>query len=351
MRLTCLGRKVGHAARDAVVEARAQGEDEVGLLHGVVGAGRTVHAEHVQRERVELVKGAEALESCGHRDLRLDGELAHLVARPGANDARARVDEGPLRLGDELRGALDRLVRAHGDAVYGLGVHVGLGVWLHLECAGSYVLGQINEHGARAAGHGDLEGLVDAARKLLNGAYEHVPLGAGRGDAHRVALLEGVGANRTCRHLPTEDYHGSPILERVLHGRDEVGGAGPAGDEDHTGPSRHTREALGHVPCALLVAAEHKLEVLALIDGIKDGEDGATRVAKDGGDLVLSHHLMKDDGTRLALVGRTGDCEGHVRLRRFVLVGWLHGLREALDGIGLHLLGREACAPHLLDGG
>jgi hypothetical protein len=36
-----------HFSRHAIVEPHAQGDQEVGLVHGVVGVHRTMHAEHV----------------------------------------------------------------------------------------------------------------------------------------------------------------------------------------------------------------------------------------------------------------------------------------------------------------
>ena len=52
-----VGRVVGEVAGDAVVEAHAEGEQEVGLLDGVVDPGLAVHAHHAERERMRGGEG------------------------------------------------------------------------------------------------------------------------------------------------------------------------------------------------------------------------------------------------------------------------------------------------------
>ena len=47
-------------AGHAVVEAGADGDQQVALLHGVVGVARAVHAEHVERLRVGRRERAQA---------------------------------------------------------------------------------------------------------------------------------------------------------------------------------------------------------------------------------------------------------------------------------------------------
>ena len=54
------GRELLHLAGDAVVEARADGEQEVAVLDRVVRVRRAVHAEHVQRQLAGGVDRADA---------------------------------------------------------------------------------------------------------------------------------------------------------------------------------------------------------------------------------------------------------------------------------------------------
>ena len=66
--LFCVGSVVGEVAGDAVVEAHAEGEEEVGGLDGVVDPGLAVHAHHAEVERVGGGEGAEAEEGGGDGD-------------------------------------------------------------------------------------------------------------------------------------------------------------------------------------------------------------------------------------------------------------------------------------------
>ena len=69
------GSEFGNIKSHAVVEAAAERDDEIGLLHSHVGVGSTVHSEHVQRLVVELVEGTEALEGGGDGDGGLVGQF------------------------------------------------------------------------------------------------------------------------------------------------------------------------------------------------------------------------------------------------------------------------------------
>jgi hypothetical protein len=62
------GELVG-VAGDAVVEARAEHEQQVALVHGPVAVGGAVHAEPLHRERMFLGERAHAHERGGHRDV------------------------------------------------------------------------------------------------------------------------------------------------------------------------------------------------------------------------------------------------------------------------------------------
>src|SRR5262249_58184031 len=71
--LAVLG-ELADLAGDAVVEAHAQGQEQVRVVDGVVGVDRAVHAEHVQAEVVLAGKAAQAVDGHGHRDAGLLGQ-------------------------------------------------------------------------------------------------------------------------------------------------------------------------------------------------------------------------------------------------------------------------------------
>ncbi len=69
-----VGRVAGKVAGDAVVEAHAEGEQQIGLLDRVVDPGLAVHAHHAEREGMMGGEGSEAEQSAGDGDLLALGE-------------------------------------------------------------------------------------------------------------------------------------------------------------------------------------------------------------------------------------------------------------------------------------
>mmetsp|Transcript_43047 Transcript_43047/g.94274 ORF Transcript_43047/g.94274 Transcript_43047/m.94274 type:complete len:451 (+) Transcript_43047:549-1901(+) len=106
VRLLRLRRVLVEDTGGAVVEARANGNDEVGLLDGVVCVGGAVHAEHVHREVVVLVKDAHRVQRRRHRHVANLGKLHQLVA--SLNRALADVEDGLLCDGEKARDSLHR---------------------------------------------------------------------------------------------------------------------------------------------------------------------------------------------------------------------------------------------------
>ena len=64
-----VGRVAGEVAGDAVVEAHAEGEQQVGLLDGVVDPRLAVHAHHAELQRMRGGDAAEAEQRGGDGDL------------------------------------------------------------------------------------------------------------------------------------------------------------------------------------------------------------------------------------------------------------------------------------------
>ena len=71
---SALGANLSGTAGHAVVEAGADGDQEVAVVHRVVGGGGTVHAQHAQGQRVGGVAGADAHQRGGDGDVEACGE-------------------------------------------------------------------------------------------------------------------------------------------------------------------------------------------------------------------------------------------------------------------------------------
>ena len=79
-----------------VVEAGAEGDEQVGLLHGGDGRVVAVHARHPQAQRMVVGEGAPGHEGGDHRDVGQLGQLPQGLGGPGLEDAAAGVDDRPL---------------------------------------------------------------------------------------------------------------------------------------------------------------------------------------------------------------------------------------------------------------
>mmetsp|Transcript_35994 Transcript_35994/g.89746 ORF Transcript_35994/g.89746 Transcript_35994/m.89746 type:complete len:289 (+) Transcript_35994:1549-2415(+) len=225
-------------AGGSVVESAAHSDDEVCLLYGQVAVGRPVHPQHVEAQRVLLVKHTHSVDRRRHRYRRLGSELPHLVGR--TDGPLTHIQDGPLGLVNEVRQLL-YLLHVHQRLPPLEGLHLDLLGQLALEerlgqpyLSGRDVLGQVDMHRAGAAAGGDAEGLLHRPWQVLDLLSSEVPFGAGFGQRTGRALLEGVAAYRTSRHLAREHDEWDSIADCVLQGGDEVGQTWPRRHHSHT---------------------------------------------------------------------------------------------------------------------
>src|SRR5574337_95549 len=120
-----------------------------------------------------------------------------------------------------------------------------------------HVLRQVDQHRARPAGGGYVEGLLYYPLEGLYVLYEVVVLGAGPRYADYVGLLEGVVADKRRGHLPGENNHGDRVHVGRGNAGDRVRGPRPRRDDDDAGPARGPRVPVGHVDRALLVPHQY----------------------------------------------------------------------------------------------
>src|ERR1019366_7751572 len=170
----------GEATGDAVIEADAKGDEEVGIGQRHIGGVAAVHAGHGDEVGVSGGEGAEAHEGSNDGRVGESDEFAELGGGIGGDDTAAGIDEGAGGFLDELDGAADLAGVCFGaDLVTGqVDGSDGLIVALRLED----ILSDIDEDGAGAPCGGDVEGLVDDLREIVEFLYEIVVLGAGAGD-------------------------------------------------------------------------------------------------------------------------------------------------------------------------
>ena len=222
------GAKADDLARDPVVEAGAEGDEQVGLLHRRDGGVVAVHAGHAQAQRVGVGEGAPGHQGGDHVDAGELGQLPQGLGRPGLEDAAAGVDDRPAGLADEPGRLPDHLgVALGGGLVAGQVDRVGP-VPLH---------GRVGVAGGRrcpwgcrpAPGPGrPVVAMWNASRMTRGMSWADVIsslcLVTDRVMPDGVALLEGVGADGRRRHLAGDDHDRDRVHHGVAQGRDDVGG-------------------------------------------------------------------------------------------------------------------------------
>ena len=77
------GANVEHLARDPVVEAGAEGDQQIGLLQRGDGGGVAVHARHAEAQRVRIGEGAPRHQRRDDVDVGELGQLAQRRPPPG----------------------------------------------------------------------------------------------------------------------------------------------------------------------------------------------------------------------------------------------------------------------------
>mmetsp|Transcript_20757 Transcript_20757/g.45649 ORF Transcript_20757/g.45649 Transcript_20757/m.45649 type:complete len:414 (+) Transcript_20757:508-1749(+) len=228
-----LGRILRHNAGSAVVEAAADGYDNIRVLDGKVRIGGPMHAKHVHGERIALIEDAHRVTGGCHWNLCLVRNCFHQLG------AMARtlphVEDGALGLVEELSGRPHLCHVEHGRGVPGL-LHGTLedGLW-HLRPHGNDVLGKIDVDRARSTRRRYPEGLIHSPRELVEVQADVIPLRARPSDLRRRALLEGVCSHGSCGHLSRENDHGHAVRHGILQRRHNVRDAGAARHHNDAG--------------------------------------------------------------------------------------------------------------------
>ena len=186
-------------AGDAIVEAHAERDDQVGLLDGVIDPRLAVHAHHAERERVGRGEGAEPEQRRGDRHVGLLGERAHRRAAPD------RITPCPARKSGRSAASISRdRTRELAAARAALAGDFAQRRISPDEFARRLlrVLGDVDEHRPRPPAARDGERLPDRRRDVLDARHQEVVLGDRQRDAGDVGLLERIRAEQLRRTCP-----------------------------------------------------------------------------------------------------------------------------------------------------
>ncbi len=90
-------------AGDAVVEAHAESEQQIGFLNGVVDPGFAVHSHHAEVQRMRSGERAQAEQSQGNGDAGLLRQGQNFRHGAGNDDAVSGQNQRPLGFVDQLQ--------------------------------------------------------------------------------------------------------------------------------------------------------------------------------------------------------------------------------------------------------
>eukprot|EP00038_Savillea_parva_P027453 m.59640 g.59640 ORF g.59640 m.59640 type:complete len:483 (-) comp7906_c1_seq1:659-2107(-) len=177
--ITRFGGKRIQASRHTVVKPCAECNDEIGVLHGVVGGGMTVHTKHAQGQFiVRFIKRPQSLQRGCDGNVAPFGQLRQFGRCTRLQDALPDIQHGLLRHPNQtcnlINGGIgrrERNGRVLTPLVFGFRSR-GL-----FELHGSDVFREVHEHRAGSSRHGDIKRLVEVPRQVANVRYRHVPFG------------------------------------------------------------------------------------------------------------------------------------------------------------------------------
>ena len=297
-------RELGQLAGGAVVEARADHEQQIAFVHRQIRRAVAVHAEHAHVQRMRVRQRAQCLERQHGRDLGRIDERAERVHRIAQRDAAAGVDHRLLRQ-RQLRQR--RMQRRVGGARRG--IDLGRRVRGQMRSVGVlHVLRQIDQHRARATFACETEGLGDDVRQVVDAARQEVVLHDRHGHAEHVQFLEGVGAHQRRADLAGDADHRHRIEHRIGDAGNQVRGARSGGRDADADAAAGARIAVRRERGALLVPHQHVFEGRS-VQGIVEGHDRAAGIPEQRIHAFREQRLHQPAGTVHQAVSAIGCVE------------------------------------------
>ena len=275
-----LGRELVQFARDAVVEAHTNGDEDVTVLNGQVGAGLTVHPAHAQGQGMGFGDAADAEQGGRHGDVGLFGQGLEFALRVGHEHAVAGDDEGAFGVVDQIGGLADGFHIDRGGTFEAGNVDVvGVGQG-DVGLRNLDILTDVHQHGPRPPRARDLEGGSHHPGQVVDVGDQEVVLGDGEGHTDDIRLLEGVVSQQGGGHLARDGDDGDGIHHGGGQAGDEVERTGARSRHAHADFARGAGVAVGHVGRALLVAGQHVADGV-LGHRVVGGQNCTTWVAEE----------------------------------------------------------------------
>ena len=304
-----IARELARITGNAIIEARAHRDQEIAIVHRVVGKGGAVHAQHAHRQRIGGIERADAHQRGHDGNAERMGKPGQLARRPGIDHPAAGVDQRPFRGGQQLEEV--RRLRLP-ERACGQLAQTGAVAWNRQSTLTSehhvrvlYILRNVDHHRAGPAGARDLEGGAHRRFQSRRVSHQEHVLGDRAHEGRDRCFLEGIRTDRSARDLTTDHHDRHRVRHAVADRRHRIGGARTRGHETHTHLTAGAGIARGHKTRTLLIGGHDQRHLdaagalLLLVEGedrVVGREDGAAAVAKDGPDALVRQDL--DDRLR-----------------------------------------------------
>ena len=263
----------------AVVKPGAQGNNQIRFIHGVIRKHGSVHAQPTQGKRVGFRHGANAHQGGRHRNL---GTFRKFQKIPGSfrrNDAAAGVNDRPPGVFNQ-RDEFFQLVRRDGQHGVVAG-NIHLHVKVRCKHGLLHVLGHVNQHRARTARRGDVEGFLDDTGQFFRFRHQIAVLHDRGGHAEYVCFLEGAASNQGAHDLSRNRHQRRGVQISIRNGGNHVGGAGAGGGNANAHLARNAAIAFRAECPALFMAGQDGPYLGLMAQGLMNRHAGAARIGKD----------------------------------------------------------------------
>ena len=251
-----------------------------------------MHALHAKEARRVGGYARDAHERAAHGGIDATREPDDFLSRAGRDDAAAKVDEGTLRLVDDLCGRLKRIVAGFCRCGWPHGRKL-----LEVAKRGLNILGDVHEHGSLAARHRKREGLANDPLQAAHIAHEVVVLRDRQRDARDVQLLEGVRANAAVGDVAGDGDERYRVEVGRGDARHKVRGTGPRGGQNDAAAARRARVAVRRVAGVLLVRGLDVVDLVGhVIEHVVDVDDRTSGIAEDRVNPLVDEAAHQDLG-------------------------------------------------------
>ena len=295
-----------HLAGHAVIEADAEGEQEISFIGRVVGGHGSVHAQPFQREWMRFWEGTHAHQRRCHRNVGAFGEFEQFLMGFARNDPAAAVQYRTLSLLDQPDGLIHRhfvqfkigLVPAKLDRVRINRLAPGLlDVFRH-----------VNNHRPGPTRLRDVKGLFDDARNVVGIRHQIAVLDDRQGHSKKVRFLKGTPSDHERGHLTGDHHQRRGVQIGIGNRRHNVCRPRSGGPHAHACSSGYPGIPFRCKSTALLMAGQNGANLLRSGQGLVDRHRCPARIGENRIDPLALHAAHKDFSPRhhLSAIRRGG---------------------------------------------